>query len=407
MPYDVKTVMADVFKVRYPREVIADLGFRQQAILPFLEKIRGKYGGKNYSFTILTHRGHDTQYYPEDGTLATPTAEEYKRGYLDPTNIVTRQNLYQSVISDSADSEGSLFNVLVELPRRIAKNHAFAIANHAWAHDSLGALAVCGTTSSSTTVQLDDQANTRKFFRGMIVDICTASTGTATTNGDSVTISAIDDDNKTITISGSGVTTSSAESVYLQDSHSETTPYVWNSIPTLVGTGNVHNIDTSSYPEFVSYANTNTGTLTFAKIQAMVDWIEARHEGGNKGLVMYASPEVIIKYADILLPDQRRLDLADMKKFIGGYPTTMYYSGGTIGIIPILKDNLMPTDELFLLSPDAFRLYTPAWWEWFPPTGRHLIPSDTTLGYELRFFSRGNLGIHDRSGTGKLQAITI
>jgi len=404
--YDVANTLPDVLKVRYPRKTIIDLGYRQQAIMPLLEKVRQKYGGKNYSFTILTHRGHDTQFYPEAATLADPTAEEYKRGYLNPLNIVTRQYVYQSAISDTADPEGSLFNVLVELPKRIAKNHAFAIANNAWALDKLGALAVCGSTSNSTTVQLASNANMRKFFRGMIVDICNSSTGVAVTNGDSVTITAIDEDNKTITITGDGVTTTSSHSVYLQDSHSGTTTYTWFSIPYLVGTGSVHNIDTSTYPEFKSYVNTSTGTLTLAKIQAMVDWIEARHEGANKNLVMYASPEVIIKYADILLPD-RRLDSSDMKKFVAGYPTTIYYSGGSMGIIPIMKDNLMPIDELYLLSINAFRLYTPAWWEWFPNTGKHLIPSDTKLAYELRFFSRGNLGIHDRSGTGKLQGITI
>jgi hypothetical protein len=406
--YDIATTMTDVLMVRYPVKDIADLGYRQQAILPFINKVRGKYGGKTYSFTIMTHRGHDTQFYAEGGTLVTPTAEQYKRGSLEPQTLVTKQILTQEAISDSSDSNGSLFSAIAELPKRIAKNHAFAIANNAWALDSLGMLCQCGVTAAASQIVLSSTANTRKLFRGMVIDIKTSSTGVATTSGDTCTIIALSDPFATsqyCTIATSTPTTTALMGVYLQDCASTLTPYVWNSIPTLVGTGSVHDIDPATYHEFKSYVNTDTGTLTLGKIQQMVDWVEAFHEGAAKGLVMYASPEVIIKYGDLLIADIRYTQ-ENLKRIEGGYPTDIYYRGGSMGLIPIMKDNLMPKDEIFLLSPDAFHFYASAWWEWFNKGGTKFIP-ESTLGYGLRFFSRGNMGIKDRSGTGKLQAINI
>jgi len=406
--YDIAATMANVLMVRYPVKDIADLGYRQQAIMPFINKVRGKYGGKNFSFTILTHRGHDTQFYAEGGTLVTPTAEQYVRGYLDPTTIVTKQILTQEAISDSNDSNGSLFSAIAELPKRIAKNHAFHIANHAWALDSLGKLATCGVTSAASTIVLATTANTRKFFRGMVVDVKLSSSGAVSGDLDSCTIIALSDpfaSSQYIVLDTTTGTTTALHGVYMQDCASTLTPYVWNPIPVLVGTGTVHSISTTTYPEFKSYVNTDTGSLSLAKIQQMVDWVEAFHEGAAKGLVMYASPEVIIKYGDLLIADIRYTQ-DNLKRIEGGYPTDIYYRGGSMGLIPIMKDNLMPKDEIFLLSPNAFHFYSTAWWEWFDKGGSKLIPA-STLGYELRFFSRGNMGIKDRSGTGKLQAINL
>uniref|UniRef100_A0A6M3XKR2 Putative capsid protein n=1 Tax=viral metagenome TaxID=1070528 RepID=A0A6M3XKR2_9ZZZZ len=406
--YDIASTLPNVLMVRYPEKHIADLGYRQQAILPFINKVRQKYGGKNFSFTIMTHRGHDTQFYPENGTLVTPTAEQYMRGYLDPTTIVTKQILTQEAISDSDDANGSLFKAIVELPKRIAKNHAFHIANHAWALDSLGKLATCGTTSAASVIVLATTANTRKFYRGMIVDVKLSSTGVVSGDLDSCTIIAVADPfatSKSITLDTTTGTTTSSHGVYMQDCASSLTPYSWNSIPTLVGTGTVHSISTSTYPEFKSYTNADTGTLTLAKIQQMVDWVEAFHEKTGESLVMYVPPEVLIKFGDLLIADVRYTQ-ENLKRIEGGYPTDIYYRGGSMGLIPIMKDNLMPIDEIFLLAPSAFRFYATAWWEWFDKGGSKFIP-ESTLGYGVRFFSRGNMGIVDRSGTGKLQVINI
>ena len=172
----------------------------------------------------------------------------------------------------------------------------------------------------------------------------------------------------------------------------------------LVGTGNVCNVTVSSYPEYASKVYSSTGTLTLAKIQAAVDYVEGHAEG--KLTALHTSPEVIIKYADIFLGDVRLTqgELANVKM---GYPTKLAYRGGSMGLIPIEKDHLAPTDEIYLVNWDSMRFYNSAFMKWFDEDGTYLHREQGYMNYELLFYSRGDLGIHNRKGCASLTGITV
>jgi hypothetical protein len=141
-----------------------------------------------------------------------------------------------------------------------------------------------------------------------------------------------------------------------------------------------------------------------AKMQKAVDWLEAHGEGKIKSI--HASPDVIIKYADIFLGDVR-LTPADLNNTVLGYPGKLTYRGGSAGLIPIEKDSLMPKDEIYFIDWDAIQCYNSKWMSWFDQDGSYLHRNQGYMEYELLFYSRGNLGITNRNGCAALTGVTI
>lgn len=404
------TAVSDLLKRQYPEKDLPDLSYRQQAVTPLLRKIRKNLKGKDWTFPILVARGDDTRATAEGGTLITPVSDLFTAGFLNPRTITTRQFMTFEAIKDTNGDDYSFFEVASDLPKRLATNQEFHIARQVWSPDAFGAIAICGTTNNSTTVNLDANTNMNRIVRQMKIDIRNRTTGEAVVTN--VTVLNYSEANKTITISGSAVSTSSSHAVYVAGetfaSGGAIQSYCMNPFPALIGDGNLHNISVSSYPEWVSYVNSNTSTLTLAKIQAMVDWCEARFEdykNGSKGLLMFVPPAILAKFADLILGD-RRLTKEEMETLEIGYPTNLVYRGGSMGNIAVIKDNLMPINEIFLINPNALRFWTTAHYEYFDLHGSIFLPGDTTNAYEVRLLTRGNTAIIPRPSCGKLQAIT-
>lgn len=401
------TALDGTLKYMYPEAVHQDLTYRQQAIMPFLKRILRPAGGKQQNFQVETYASESSRFCKESPTLITPTVGQFAEGSVTLKNMYTRQYMGQSAIDDSKNDKSAIVNLAVWLPKRLTREHAFKIARNAWCEN--GVLATCGTTTASTTVVLASNANMRRFVRGMIVDIVNTTDAIKVTNGDSVTISSVDEVNKKIVIDGSGVTTDSADGVCIEDEDYDSgggvyATYCWNSLPTLIGTGDVHGIVVATYPEFKSYVSTSVGTLSQAKMQKIVNEIEAKHQGGIN--VIYASPEALVKYGDLLIGDMR-YDPKDFKKMIGGYPTNMVYSGGAQGYIPIVKDALMPEDEMYFINESAFRVFNSAWLKWFDADGNYIHRVSGTFDYELLYYSRADMAIINRLGSGKATGITV
>lgn len=402
------TTLTNVLKVTWTEETLQDLTYRMQALLPYLKKIRRTIVGKDYSFPVKTYPFSSSRFATENPTMVAATDEQLIRGYFNPKNVYSTRAITQAAMDDAANG-GSIVDAAVYIPKEVARMHAYHVARGCWTGD-YGALAVCGTTSDSTTLQLATNSNMRRFFRNMIIDVRQSTTGAdaaGSTGGNSATISAVDEDNFTLTTANQ-ITTTSANSVYIEDeayaSAGAIGSYCWNGLPALVGTSTIHTVNTTTYPEFKSYVNTATGSLTLGKMQKPCDWIEGRYQGKVK--TMLTSPEVVIKYGDLMVGDMRYKQ-SDLDNMEAGYATNLWFRGGTMGRIPIIKDGLCPLDEMFYIDWDAFQLRTSAWLKWLDADGSILHYITRTLGYEIAEYSRGNLCTVNRLGSGKLQAITI
>ena len=402
------TTLANIIKVFYPDREVDKLSYRKAPINADLKRIMRSYsGGKDITYGLQTYRASSSRANNEGDAIVTPTVPQYIKLVDNPKNNYAVQNVSEEAFLDTGNDEAALVKIASTLPADMIENLAFHQARQLWAIDDYGAVVNCGDTTASTTVVLSSTANMRNLHRGMVGDIRNKTTLVATTNGDSVTINGIDEDNKTITISGDGVTTTAGtHAVYIEDEASATGPSTkcWNSIPKMVGTGNIHGVTVTTYPEFKSKVISSVGTLGVDDLQSLVDYGEARNK--KTKWVYYMSPEVSNKYAEILLSDIR-YDPSMLEKGIGGYPTTLAFNGGSAGIIPIVRDPLMPLDEAFLINWDALVFWSNKFMQWLDRDGSQYFRVSGYLQWQLLLMSRGNTMIINRPSCGKVTGISM
>ena len=405
-----RTQFASALKYHYPEQVMARLCFRKENILKYLNKIKVPGGGRQDMWGIHTYPADGSRAAAETAQLITPRAEQFTDAYVTLKNRYTRRFISSAVLDDSKSDATALIKAATWYPREIAREHAFSLARNLWYTGGtyFGALGICSTTSASTTINVKSTFNFRRIFRNMKFDVKAGATGSDVSNGGSLTISSYAESTCTITFSETTTisTTADTDVIAVEDEiyAGSYASYGWNSLPMLVGEGNVCGVTVSSYPEYKSKVYSSVGTLTLSDIQKAVDWVEGHSEG--KLTALHTSPEVIIKYADIFLGDVR-LTQAELANVKIGYPTQLAYRGGSMGLIPIEKDHLAPLDEIYLVNWDSIRFYNSAFMKWFDEDGSYLHREAGYMNYELLFYSRGDLGIHNREGCAALTGITV
>lgn len=406
-----RTQFASALKYYYPNDVMQKLCYRKENILQYISKIRAPGGGRQDMWGINTYPADDSRALPTSATaLITPTAEQFTDAYVTLKTRYTRRFVNHDVLDDAASNKTALIKAVNYYPNSIAKEHAFKNARNFWYTGGtyMGALGLTSVTSNSYVINMASNFNFRRIFRGMKVDYKDTN-GDDLTNGGSITISDYSEASCTITNTTTALTTTATSRISVEDENYDSggntwASYSWNSIPTLVGEGNCCNVTVSSYPEYKSKVYSSVGTLTLSDLQAAVDWVEGHSEG--KLNAIHASPEAIIKYSDIFLGDVR-LTQADLAYTKIGYPTQLAYRGGSMGLIPIEKDHLMPLDEIYLINWDSMKFFNSAWMQWFDKDGSIFAREQGYMNYELLFYTRGELAIFNRIGCAALTGLTV
>jgi len=405
-----RTQFASALKYHYPTEVMQRLCYRKHTILPYLAKVKQPGGGRQDMWGINTYPADDSRAVAESGALITPTPEQFTDAYVTLKNRYTRRFVSSAVLDDSKVSATALIKAVNWYPNEMAKRHAFTIARNAWYDGGTGfaALGKCIATTSSTVISLNSNFNFNRIFRGMKVDYILNTTGDFVSSGGGLTISDYSESACTVTNATTSIATETTTVMAVSGEVNSTAgstyaTVAWNSIPLLVGTGNVCNVTVSSYPEYVSKVYSSVGTLNMSDLQDAVDWVEGHSEGMN--ISMHVPPKVMIKYANIFLGDVR-LKPEDLEFAKMGYPNKLAYRGGSMGLIPMEKDHLMPTDEIYLINWDSMRLFNSAWMKWFDEDGSYLHRNTDYMEYELLFYSRGELAIYNRNSCAALTGIS-
>lgn len=145
--------------------------------------------------------------------------------------------------------------------------------------DGTGKLAACGTTSSSTTLQLASDANMLYFHVGMMIDIKNSSNADIS-NGSSREVTAIDTAAKTLTLDSGGgsVTTSGTDYVTREDSYNQEI----TGLRTIVAaSGSLQAVTpaTAGAERWASTVDTAFGAFDEVKLQ---DFIDSIHTASGK-----------------------------------------------------------------------------------------------------------------------------
>lgn len=253
----------------------------------------------------------------------------------------------------------------------------------AWG-DGTGAIAQCGTTSSSTTLQLaSDTTETQilqaYFDGGMKVEVGTAADPDTVAGG--LTVSDYDVSNQTLTVSSS-VSTTGSHYVHRENSGgtSDGSGDWDDGQKELTGmqlivsdgssdpSGGLHGIDSSTYGKWKATVDSNSGTnraITEALVNKNIFKIErSSGESVDTGWANYG----VFQAIDNLLASRRRVN--DEVEVRGGF-RGIRWTVPTQGPNPsaqsrvILLDFDCPENSLYLISTNALKRYVTNELKWF------------------------------------------
>lgn len=206
-------------KETWTEERIAEQLYQDNPILSKAKKLKttqmGEYAltaihtGRNWGWSATSSSG---------GTLNDAGQQAYAQAQWAYTNQHTQIAIQGSAIDQTKGDALSVANVVDEEVSGAVNDLNRNLSRQIFG-DGTGQIAQCGTTSSSTTVQLNTTSGTNALERGWIgvgavIDIGTTASSATIAAG--VSITAVDVANATITISGSAISTTSSHYVTLK-----------------------------------------------------------------------------------------------------------------------------------------------------------------------------------------------
>ena len=283
---------------------------------------------------------------------------------------------------------------------------------------SNGVVAQCGTTSSSTTVQLASSttaAQLRNLFVGRRIDIGTVAS--PTTIADSVSITAVSVSSKTITISGSAVTTSSSHYVFIEDAGgaSDNTGNVDDGQSELTGlqtivddSGTLHTVNPSTYPIWVAQEYGNSGTnRALAETMVTQAIMQNTVESGETVDVLISNIGVGIVAQQILAAYNRNVDTVEFK---GGFKGLKWSTPGVGGSgsrdVGWFVDFDCPANSIYGINTGRLRLYQDAPWTWMDNDGAVLSRVQNYPAFEATLYTSMELACVQRNAHFKITDLT-
>lgn len=271
--------------------------------------------------------------------------------------------------------------------------------------DGDAVIAQCGTTSSSTTVQLNTTSGYDAIERGWLdvgakIDIGTAADGDSIADGREIT--AVDLDNSTITISGAAVTTSSSHYVVLAGSKGAagtTSGLEMNGLGNIVGTGTLGGIDPASYPAWkAAKVDSSTTTLTLASLYAMNQAIAQKT---GKAADYTVTSLKLQRLAYTLLQAQVRYTSETSKPT--GFTEGVDINGVNLYAVPDCKN----AQAYFLTVGDLFTVSAgDPYWQSAVTGGNTLEWRQGYDEYVGKLTVRMQLGVRRRNSHAKMTAVT-
>jgi hypothetical protein len=236
MAADPSTIQS-ALKETWTEQRIAEQLYNDNPVLSRVKRLKntemGEYAltpihvGRNWGFSTTPSSG---------GTLNAAGNQSYAQAQWAYTNQHVQVKIQGSAIDQTKGDALSVASVVDEEVSGAVNDLNRNLSRQIFM-DGSAQIAQCGTTSSSTTVQLNATSGYNAIERGWLdvgatIDIGTSSNPTSIANG--VSITAVDLANSTITVSGSAVSTTSSAYVSLHGTRSGSTSYEMNGLGNIV-----------------------------------------------------------------------------------------------------------------------------------------------------------------------------
>ena len=350
--------------------------------------------GREYVIALSYGRNEGVGARPEGGILPTPQSQKYDNLKLKVTYNYGRIKVTGPVIAATRRDVGAFVRAVESEMRGLLRDLRKDI-NRQLFGDGSGVLAVCGTTSNSTTVQLAATADMRNFRVGMVVDILAIADGTPVATG--VTITAIDRVNKTITISGAPVTTSASHAVYRTGNYGAEII----GLDAWLGKDNntIGGIDRTTAEWFRPNILHNSGTPRALSLDLMQQAEDAADiAASGRPSLLITSHAVRREYLG-LLEDIRRF--VNTQRLDGGWEAVMYNDK------PLVVDPDCQEDRIYFIDESTFAIGQMSDFDWMDRDGAVLHRTANEDAYEATLFWYSQLGCDTPAANSVLTDIQV
>lgn len=266
-----------------------------------------------------------------------------------------------------------------------------------------GVIATTGTTTAANLVVLaaTTPVSAMRFFEvGMVIDIGVVATPTSIASAR--TITAVDVDNKTITIDGAVVTTVTATSKIFRSGAGggTTNQREVTGLQSIVSdSGTLFNVDPTAYPVWKSYVDATGGNATELKFAKAVD--RTRINSGQDVTMILTTDGVYRNYYAQLQSSKRYVNT---QTIAGGFEALTVAAGR--GAIPLSWDRDCPDGVALGLSLKNLTQNQKSDWEFMQEDGAVLSRVANQDAYEATLFKYHELTTDRRNAFFKMTGVT-
>lgn len=411
MAYDTIAALSDIFKTQYPEKIRSVIG-DQVLLYKQLSKEKGKYEGKSGLYIIPLNYAFPQGFGSRPAgttTLPTASASKFKQSAAALKYFYGTLNFDNDVLT-ATRGDTKLLSNLVDTEFANITQAATLDVNRMLASDGTGVIAMCTTTTASTTLNLATTAVMNRFQPYMVIDLVNASNSVVTASN--VTIADINWDAQTLTLD-TAVTCSVGDGIFRRETYelslvgSAPTSFDVMGLPGLVAaTGSIQTLDPSSagMAFWAGLVTAHASGVDENIIERMINNVANRGRGKTDVLISaFTQRRAYISMLEGTQQYSVRPSDKAPRDFYGGWSEVAFLSGNTM--IPFSVDDMLdPTTVIGLDSKSVAILEQSDSIEWLDGD-KVLSRKSGTATWEAAFFWYFNLVTYNRAANWKLTSL--
>jgi len=324
------------------------------------------------------------------------------QGYAESRVPVTRNYariaIHGDLIEASASDKGS-FARMLDAELKGALTDLKSDVSRQCYNDTTKSIAQCGVTSADTEIILTNPTNIqmKQFHVGMLIDVGTTVAFNDILDG--VAITAVNRTTGTIT-TGTSVTTDANDYVTRAGSEGNELTGLREIINS---SGTVFGVNPSTYPDWVSTVDDNSGTNRTPTEQLISSTMEDVHfESGRDVKLALTTRGVRQAFVAQLTSQKRFSNTIDLK---GGWSAISVSAGNTE--VPLAVDNDAPANTMFLIDTDHMCQYQMgSSWSFMDRDGSTLHYVAGFDQYEAVLYNYHEIATDRRNAHGRINDLT-